>query len=115
MAQEPLEIQNLPRSCNELLILSVLREGELHGYEIALAIEERSDGAFVFNHGTLYPILHKMEKEGILKGRWEREEGQRRRKCYALTSKGRDYLSSRMGAWKSFLGSFHRVTGAGTP
>ena len=61
------EIQNLTKNCNEILILSILHRSKKHGYQLALEIEEKSEGRFKFNHGTLYPILHKLEKEGIIK------------------------------------------------
>ena len=57
------EIQNLTKNCNEALILAILSKEKKHGYQIALELEERSEGLFKFNHGTLYPILHKLEKD----------------------------------------------------
>lgn len=61
-----IDIQSLSRSCNEVLILSVLSSGPHHGYQLALELEEKSQGAFRFQHGTLYPILHKLEKSGLI-------------------------------------------------
>jgi len=74
------EIPNLTKNCNEILILAVLFKEKKHGYQIALEIEEKSDGLFKFNHGTLYPILHKLEKEGLIKGTWKQEGPKRQRK-----------------------------------
>lgn len=82
----PIETQSLGRDVNELLVLATLEEGPKHGYRIALEVEERSQGAFELQHGTLYPILHRLEKEGLIEGTWE-EEG-RRRKVYGLTERG---------------------------
>lgn len=93
------EIQGLARSLHELLILSVLRDGARHGYQIALEIEERSGGFFGFNHGTLYPILHHLEKEGLIDGSWQEGEGRRKRKEYALSAGGRARLRTRAGEW----------------
>lgn len=81
---------NLSKNVNELLVLATLRSGAAHGYEIALAVERDSRGAFAFQHGTLYPILHRLEKEGLIAGGWE-DEG-RRRKTYRLTARGRTHL-----------------------
>lgn len=83
---------NLTKQLNELLLLATLREGPAHGYEIALSIQESTQGAFVLQHGTLYPILHRLEKEGLIVGSWEQEPGARRRKCYELTAAGRAHL-----------------------
>lgn len=85
------DTQSLGRKVNELLVLSTLEDGPRHGYQIALDVEEESDGAFELQHGTLYPILHRLEKEGLIEGQWE-DEG-RRRKVYGLTERGRSRLT----------------------
>lgn len=89
----PVETRSLGRNVNELLVLATLEDGPRHGYQIALDVEEESDGAFELQHGTLYPILHRLEKEGLIAGNWE-DEG-RRRKVYALTDRGRGQLRQR--------------------
>lgn len=89
----PIETQSLGRDVNELLVLATLEDGPKHGYRIALDVEEESDGAFELQHGTLYPILHRLEKKGLVEGSWE-EEG-RRRKVYGLTERGRRQLTRR--------------------
>ena len=91
MKSSDLEIVSLPKLCNEALILSALADGRRHGYQIAMEIEKKSGGMFQFNHGTLYPILHKLEKKGFIRGSWKQEEGTRKRKYYALTSRGKTY------------------------
>ena len=80
----------LSRRINELLVLAVLEAGPAHGYQIALSVEERTGGVFAFQHGTLYPILHRLEAEGQLRGEWHGEG--RRRKTYRLTAAGRKTL-----------------------
>lgn len=87
----PIQTQRLGRNVNELLVLATLEEGPKHGYQIALDVEEESEGAFELQHGTLYPILHRLEKEGLIEGAWE-EEG-RRRKVYGLTERGDQRLA----------------------
>jgi PadR family transcriptional regulator, regulatory protein PadR len=94
------EIQNLDRSLNEILILAMLQAGPKHGYQIALEIEERSGGFFGFKHGTLYPILHHLEKEGLIDGNWDQGRSRRRRKEYVLTAEGRAYLRERFRGWQ---------------
>ncbi len=96
---EGVEIQGLARSLHELLLLATLREGARHGYQIALEIESRSGGFFTFNHGTLYPILHHLEKEGLIDGSWKEGEGRRKRKEYALSDAGRARFRERSGEW----------------
>lgn len=97
-------VQNLAKSCHELLILATLVRGEKHGYQLAVEIEERSEGFFRFNHGTLYPILHKLEQEKLIKGAWAAESPKRKRKGYRLTAKGRKEAAERLAQWETFFG-----------
>ena len=89
------DTRSLGKRVNELLVLATLREGPKHGYQIALEVEERSDGTFELQHGTLYPILHRLEEEGVIDGSWS-EDG-RRRKEYRLTRSGRKRLGEGTG------------------
>jgi PadR family transcriptional regulator PadR len=106
-----IDISTLSKNCNEILILSILFKEKKHGYQIALEIEQKSDGLFKFNHGTLYPILHKLEKEGLIKGTWKQEGPKRQRKYYRLTAKGRKYATSRLAGWKEFFKQFFDIVG----
>jgi DNA-binding PadR family transcriptional regulator len=103
MTQQP----NLSKQVNELLILACLRDGPAHGYEIALTVERESDGAFALQHGTLYPILHRLEKQGVIRGSWEARG--RRRKKYELTAKGVQYLEGESREMKSIFLDLIRV------
>ncbi len=111
MSSPILEIQNLTKYCNEALLLSILKNGQKHGYQLALEIEEKSQGIFRFNHGTLYPILHKLEKESIIKGIWTQEGPKRKRKYYTLTKKGKAYLESQTAEWQNFFKLFFSIVG----
>ena len=105
------DIQSLSRSCNEVLILSTLSSGPHHGYQLALEIEQKSDGAFRFKHGTLYPILHKLEKEGLIQGDWLEEGSKRKRKSYRLTAAGKRNLQIQTVAWQDFFDRFFACVG----
>jgi PadR family transcriptional regulator, regulatory protein PadR len=94
----PSETQ-LTRALNEILILASLQGGAKHGYQIAVDIEEVSGGYFTFTHGTLYPILHQLEKEGLVDGEWESGGSRRRRKNYVLTVAGRRHLTEGAAGW----------------
>lgn len=106
-----IEIPYLTKNCNEILILAVLFKEKKHGYQIALEIEEKSDGLFKFNHGTLYPILHKLEKEGLIKGTWKQEGPKRQRKYYNLTAKGKKYATAKLAGWEKFFNEFFDIVG----
>jgi DNA-binding PadR family transcriptional regulator len=103
-----IDIQRLSRSCNETLILSILSSGPLHGYQLALELEDRSRGTFRFQHGTLYPILHRLEESGLIAGYWL-ESSKRRRKSYRLTSAGRRHLDDQVASWREFSDRFFDV------
>jgi PadR family transcriptional regulator len=103
------EIQNLTKNCNETLILAVLYGGRKHGYQLAVELEEASDGFFVFKHGTLYPILHKLEKDGLIRGTWSSDHPGRKRKYYKLTDKGRRLLVQNKTAWRMFSNKLFNV------
>ena len=110
-----LETQNLARSCHEALILATLADGPRHGYQLALEIEDRSEGSFRFNHGTLYPILHKLESKGLIDGSWAEPAGKRKRRQYALTADGRTHLDELTDAWTAFVDSLFSVIGRSEP
>jgi PadR family transcriptional regulator PadR len=111
MTDFELETQNLARSCHEALILAILSDGPRHGYQLALEIEGRSDGRFRFNHGTLYPILHKLESGGFIDGSWAEPPGKRKRRQYALTEAGRKHLKRLRSAWSAYFESLFNVIG----
>ncbi len=92
MTEKDFDVQAFARDINELLVLSTLREEAKHGYQIGLDVETDSNGLFRFKHGTLYPILHRLEGEGLIKGSWSKSGG-RRKKIYSLTGAGERHLS----------------------
>jgi PadR family transcriptional regulator, regulatory protein PadR len=94
------DLQGLSRQIHEMLVLGVLRSEEKHGYQIALDVEARSSGLFGLQHGTLYPILHRLEDRGWIKGRWDTGEG-RRKKVYRLTADGRRHLSGEIDRFEA--------------
>lgn len=103
---------NLSKRVNELLVLAVLDDDRAHGYQIALRVEERTGGRFSFQHGTLYPILHRLEKEGRVAGAWD--AGGRRRKTYRITAAGRDSLKRDVATLRDEFGTlFALLDGVG--
>lgn len=92
MTETDFDVQGFARDINELLILSTLRSRSKHGYQIALDVETDSNGLFRFRHGTLYPILHRLEQDGLIRGSWSKRQG-RRRNIYSLTGSGARHLS----------------------
>ncbi len=102
-----MNVENIKKACTETLVLQMLLERPMHGYEMAKEVERRSEGYFAFKHGTLYPILHRLERQGLIRGRWSKpEKGERARKAYELTRAGRRYRESNTAAWREFVVAF---------
>jgi PadR family transcriptional regulator, regulatory protein PadR len=99
----------LQKGSAEVLVLAVLDGPQRHGYEIAQLIENRSDGRLKFQAATLYPLLYKLEKRGLVEGRWVEKVGQRRRRFYRLTASGRAALGDRRRLWREFFEALDRV------
>lgn len=79
--------KELLKGSTPILVMSVLKSNDLYGYKIIRELEIRSENAFEMSEGTLYPILHALEKEKFLTSYWEEKDG-RKRKYYHLTEKG---------------------------
>ena len=95
----------------ELLVLSLLEDQPRHGYDISKLIQIRSGGALRFHVTSLYPLLHRLEQQGSIEGRWVEKAEQRRRRYYSLTAQGRKVLRSKEKSWKNFVAVISRVTG----
>src|SRR5918912_1050932 len=93
------------------LVLAVLAEGPLHGYAIIERLRARSAGALELAEGTLYPALHRLERDGLLESTWS-HEAQRPRRVYALTRRGRAALTDRRDEWRAFARVVDGVLGA---
>jgi DNA-binding PadR family transcriptional regulator len=103
MKEPRIELQTLTRRCNEALILTSLGRGQKHGYQLALDLEERGGERFAVKHGTLYPILHDLEKRGLIEGAWSDEGPRGKRKSYRLTPLGHTYATTLREEWRGFL------------
>lgn len=100
--------KELLKGSTGLLILSILKKEDLYGYRIIRELEIASENAFEMTEGTLYPILHALEKEGALESYWREIDG-RSRKYYHITKKGLRQLSEKQKEWESFSHSVTKV------
>jgi PadR family transcriptional regulator, regulatory protein PadR len=107
----PLPSSEWKKGSAEILVLSLLEDRPRHGYDISKLIEIRSGGALRFHVTTLYPLLHRLETQGWIEGRWVEKPEQRRRRYYTLTPQGRDVLSVQRKSWKEFVAAIGRVIG----
>jgi transcriptional regulator len=93
----------------ELLVLGTLEDQPRHGYDIARLIELRSRGAIVVHSATLYPPLHRLERRGLIVGRWIERAGVRRRRFYRITPAGRRALRDQRRSWRDFVEALGRA------
>jgi PadR family transcriptional regulator, regulatory protein PadR len=94
------------------VVLALLRERAMYGYEMVKQVNARSGGKLEWKEGTLYPILHRLEAQGLIKSRWQEVpagDGVRERKYYALTAAGRRELARRASEWREFSGAVNSV------
>ncbi len=92
-----------------MLVLKTLLRGAMHGYAIAVAIEQRSAEELKVEEGALYPALHRLEIAGLIKGEWKLSETNRRAKFYQLTAAGRKHLAAESANWNRLVAAVARV------
>ena len=86
----------------DLLVLGAIRPKPIHGYGIATAIDERSDGQLQVEDAALYQALHRLERQGCVEAEWGASENNRRARYYSLTPKGRRRLADQTAYWRSY-------------
>jgi PadR family transcriptional regulator PadR len=91
------------------LLLCLIGQQPMYGYQIIKELERRSQGYFKFKEGTLYPALHRLEKAGLLGGRWQILPNGRQRRYYHLTEKGLRNLVTKTSQWLDFLAAMNLI------
>jgi PadR family transcriptional regulator PadR len=100
-----------PQAALELLILKTLANGPQHGFGVALHIEQTSSELLRIEEGSLYPALHRMEKEGLIDAEWEMTTKARRARVYRLTREGKRRLAEAEQEWAVITEGVRRVLG----
>ena len=85
------------------LILCLLDQQPMYGYQIIKELERKSEGYFRFKEGTLYPALHRLEQAGLIEGKWQMLPNGRQRRYYHITEKGRATLVEKTVEWQDFF------------
>jgi DNA-binding PadR family transcriptional regulator len=91
--------KDLVAASSKPLLLSVLAEDESYGYQIIQKVRQLSGGQIEWSEGMLYPVLHRLEREGLINSEWKKSDAGRERKYYSLSSKGRKILNSERQQW----------------
>lgn len=95
------------------LILKLLEEKDMYGYEMIETLSNKSDHTFDLKAGTLYPILHSLEKDELLECYEQKAENERTRKYYHLTSKGQRFLKEKHKEWIVYSNAVNKVLNGG--
>ena len=95
----------------DLLLLGALhRTGAAHGYALIVALRDRSEGAFDLPEGTVYPALHRLERDGLVASEWD-TTAPRRRRVYRLTPAGAAALVAKRREWRTFARGVQAIIG----
>ncbi len=106
---------DLVRGTLNTMLLEVISRRPMYGYEICKTVNARTDGYFNLREGSLYPALHKLEQEGLLKSFWEQTDRGRRRKYYEITDAGVKTLADKRREWSEFAAAVERVLATMVP
>ena len=101
--------RELLKGSTEHLILSLIRPEGTYGYQLIKEMNRRSEGYFQFKEGTLYPALKRLEREGLVHGKWERLPSGQERRYYYLTEAGQRALDDKRAEWRSFSAAVNLV------
>ena len=96
-----------------LLILKLLSDGDMYGYQMIEELRRRSDDTFALKAGTLYPLLHALEQRGDITAWEEISDASRPRRYYHLTEQGRAQLAEKVAQWRTYAGAMLRVLEGG--
>jgi transcriptional regulator len=103
------ETSNLVQGTLDMLILKTLALEPMHGYGIAMRIEQMSKGVFIVNAGSLFVAMQRLQRDGLIRGEWKATENTRRARYYALTETGRKRLDSETREWDRQVAAIARI------
>jgi PadR family transcriptional regulator PadR len=95
--------RELIKGSSSSLLLNLIEQQPMYGYQIIKEMESRSQGYFKFKEGTLYPALHRLEKAGLITGQWQMLPNGRPRRYYYITTKGEAKIATERVQWQDFL------------
>ncbi len=101
--------QDLMKGSIDSLLLCLLAEQTMYGYQIIKELSKRSQGYFKFKEGTLYPALHRLETRGLVESKWKLLPSGRQRKYYHLTDKGYEVIGEKRGQWEEFTMAVSKI------
>ena len=103
------ETREMQKGSAEMIVLALLEDRARHGYELAKMIGTQSESKLQFHVASLYPTLYRLERRGLIQGRWIERAGVRRRRFYRLTAEGQKTLNAQRRSWNTFFAALNRV------
>ena len=103
--------RELVKGSTSLILLQLLNEKDMYGYELVKELEKRSDNGLSVKEGTLYPALHKLEKQEYIECYWQEQEKGPARKYYCITKAGKEVLDEKVSEWQDFVQVMNKVIG----
>ena len=94
--------RELLKGNTECLLLYLINCQHSYGYQIIKELEKKSNGYFQFKEGTLYPALHRMEQDKLIKSKWQKLPNGQERRYYYITQKGQQILAKKLAVWQDF-------------
>ena len=94
-----------------VVVLEILSRGQMYGYELSQAIEQRSGDILTLGKGTLYPLLYNLEAKKLIRGKWQQTNSSRKRRYYSITSKGKGQLAKQKAQLKELTAGLDLVFG----
>ena len=101
--------RELMKGSTDSLLLCLIGQQPMYGYQIIKELETRSQGYFKFKEGTLYPALHRLERAGLIIGKWQTLPSGRQRRYYHITDKGHSTLVAKRSQWQDFLAAMNLI------
>lgn len=103
--------RELVKGSTSLLLLQLLNERPMYGYELVKEMEKRSDSVLHMKEGTMYPCLHKLEDKGYVESYWQEQPKGPKRKYYKITESGQEVLEHKTKEWSSFVKVMNQMLG----
>jgi transcriptional regulator len=112
MVDPHIDTRSLQKGSAEMLVLSLLEGRPRHGYELSKLVEQKSDKLLELQAASLYPILYKLERKGLVEGKWVEKPNERRKRYYKLTPEGKKALRSMRKVWQEFVNAISNIVDA---
>jgi PadR family transcriptional regulator len=101
--------RELLKGSTDAILLHMISRQPMYGYQIIKDLERMSKGYFQFKEGTLYPALHRLEREGLIIGKWEKLNNGQERRYYSITEKGLRVMGERLEIWRGFSAAVNLI------